>query len=239
MSAVSAVTVVSADAVVIPERVREQVPYIYICVHPMGEKFIAKDVVAPSDIELASFFNIDVMLECLRPIQAPISIAVVYSATGNSAEDQVLGEYNIGPLQQGVNKLKFDAVPGPNLGLIKPEDHVGMSLLLIRFSLDTSRQDTKENAEAESAMFAQVGWFMSQQESTQELVQPIVPNALQMKLTRSFIETPMVCKFDIDWNCTSDTVSGRPLEDVFPAAVAVVGAPSTDANVAVPMSIDE
>jgi hypothetical protein len=173
----------------------------------MGEKVVGKHVIEPSDVDLAAPFHAELNLECVEPIQG-ISVQVVYSSSGAPADDQVLDEYYFGPLLQGINKAQLKSIAGPNLALIKPDDRIGMSILLMRFSVDTC--DAKSDEERKFQLcdtFAQVGWFISQQEAA----------PASTGLTRSFIGSPSICKYDFNWSIigNSDTVSGRPLKDVF------------------------
>lgn len=179
----------------------------------MGEKVVGKHVIEPSDVDLAAPFHAELKLECVEPIQG-ISVQVVYSSSGAPADDQVLDEYYFGPLLQGINKAQLKSIAGPNLALIKLDDRIGMSILLMRFSVDTC--DAKSNEERKFQLcdtFAQVGWFISQQDKA---TNKATNGADNTTLTRSFIGSPSVCKYDFNWSIigNSDTVSGRPLKDV-------------------------
>ena len=130
--------------------------------------------------------ELDVTVECLEQIDADLDLELVYVGSSESAEqDQVLESVSVGPVKVGTNKFVLTG-SAPNVEKISASDLLDCTVLLLKASY-------------KQQLFAQVGYFVTNQYTDKELQDAPPSKPIVDKLVRTLTDKPRVTTFQIDW----------------------------------------
>lgn len=133
-------------------------------------------------------FEMEVVFECLEPLQEDLEWRMIYVGTAeNNDLDQELDCIALGPVQRGALKFVFHA-PAPDFSKIPQEDIHGITVVLLTGSYRGQE-------------FIRIGWYVHNLYTEQEL-QDNPPDEPQIDKMHRVILTddPRVTRFNIDWD---------------------------------------